>query len=477
MLGRLVYSGVVFMPTLALHFSIAFLGDNVPPKTLSHLKIAYFFTMLFFVLVWTSAHFITGVYDYSWGYYPKGGFIHKIHVLFVVITALFGVYLLAGGAVEEKRRNGKTNTYYETKYLCLAFLFATMSAIDFLANMGIDIYPPGFIFFAIFIYATTYAIFKHNLLGVSIIIKKSLVYSILISIIIALYFLGIYIIGNLVKDWAQIRSTPLMLILLTVITLLSRPLEKKITDATDRLFFKKTHEVMEKENLLLHRELQKQDQLRAIATLASGMAHEIKNPLTAIKTFTDYLPEKSGDPEFIRRFTKVVGSEVEKIDSIVRDVLEFSKPSPPKLEQMIVKTVICDTLDLLNNAFLNQKITVKTEFGESVPPILADHKQVRQVFLNLFLNAAQAMPEGGTLTVTSSLTRDTRLEISIHDTGQGIPKEDLDKIFEPFFTTKETGTGLGLSIVSGIIKEHGGKIQAQSAPGIGTTIRVSFKAV
>ena len=154
LLGKLVFTGVVFMPTLALHFSIAFLGKNIPPKTHIHLKIAYFLTFVFLILVWVSDKFISGVYDYSWGYFVRGGVLHKVHVVFVVVTAVFAIYLLGKGMVNENRQRGKTRTYYETKYMFLAFLFVTLAAIDFLPNMGIDIFPPGFIFVTIFVYST-----------------------------------------------------------------------------------------------------------------------------------------------------------------------------------------------------------------------------------------------------------------------------------------------------------------------------------
>ena len=460
------------MPTLALHIAIAFLGKNVPSKTHLHLKIAYALTFVFLVLVWTSSQFISGVYEYSWGYFPKGGPIHKIHIIFVMATALFGVYLLAKGMMNEKNLNGKTQRYYETKYLFLSMLFVTLGAVDFLPNMGIDIFPPGFIFVTIFVYATTYGIFRHNLMGVSIVIKKSLVYSILISTIIALYFVAIYLAGVFLKDWAKIQSLPIMLILLTTITLVSRPLEQKITDYVDKLFFKKSRELMEKENQLLYLEVQKQDHLKAVALFASGMAHEIKNPLAAIKTFAEYLPKKYEDADFRQKFQKMVVEEVDRINDIVKQLLDFSKPQPLKLGPVDLSCLLDETLAPMSSTFLKHKVSLIKNLGQAIV-ISADKNQLKQVFLNLFLNAVQAMSNGGVLTVNAS-TNDKALFVTVSDTGIGISEEQLVHIFEPFYTTKESGTGLGLSIVREIVNAHGGKIWAESKPGIGTHIHLSF---
>lgn len=230
---------------------------------------------------------------------------------------------------------------------------------------------------------------------------------------------------------------------------------------------------MEKENQLLYKEVQKQDHLKAVALFASGMAHEVKNPLAAIRTFAEYLPQKYDDPAFREKFKKVMVDEVDRIDGIVRQLLDFSKPQSPRLGPLKIKTLIQETLAPMSNTFLKNHIHVVNDFGED-QVIAADKNQLKQVFLNLFLNAIQAMPTGGTLTFKSSLSQDQLLIVTVSDTGCGIPEEQLLHIFEPFYTTKEFGTGLGLSIVKEIIVAHGGDIWADSEPGAGTQINISF---
>jgi len=476
-LSKIVFSAVIFLPTIALHFTIEYLKENTPASVLRNLKIAYSLTIVFLILLWTTDKFVVGITSYQWGAYPEGGYIHRLHAIFVIATALYMLQLLWNGMNIVKKLYGHSKKYYEIKYVFIAFLFITIATVDFLPSWGADLFPIGFLFVSVFMISTAYAIFKHELLGISIVIQKSLIYSLLISIVAALYFSGVYLIGSFVGDVTKARSVPVIMVILAVITLMFKPIEQKIQKTIDKLFFK-PREVIEKENLLLLHEIQKQDRMKAVSTLAAGMAHEIKNPLTAIKTFTEHLPQKSTDPEFINKFTNVVGAEVEKINSIVKQLLEFSKPSPLQLEKLSINQVIEETLDLLNAEFLKHQIQVNKQLSANLPLINGDKKQLKQAFLNIFLNSIQAMPNGGTLTVSTSLRSiDHRLLIAVSDTGCGIPKEQLPHIFDPFFTTKESGTGLGLSIVHGIIKEHDGKITVESIPSKKTVFKISLKVI
>jgi signal transduction histidine kinase len=203
------------------------------------------------------------------------------------------------------------------------------------------------------------------------------------------------------------------------------------------------------------------------------MAHEIKNPLTSIKTFTEYLPEKHNEPGFIDKFNKIVGAEVNKINDIVQQLLDFSKPKPLKLQECNIHQIIDQTLSLLSNSLIKYKIALIRNYDNSLSPVSIDPNQMQQVFCNLFLNAIDAMKNGGKLTIDTKQT-DDNVEISISDTGKGIPKKDLEHIFDPFYTTKEAGTGLGMSIIYGIIKEHKGEIRVESEEEKGTRVIIKI---
>jgi two-component system sensor histidine kinase HydH len=217
--------------------------------------------------------------------------------------------------------------------------------------------------------------------------------------------------------------------------------------------------------------------MKSIAILASGMAHEIKNPLTPIKTFSEQLPSHLDDKEFLLKFSRIINKEVDRIDSLVQELLNFAKPSPPQLKQVNIHQLIEQTLDLLNNEIIRHKINLNISFENKNILISIDSKQIKQALLNIFLNAIEAMPNRGTLTINTSVIANAvkqSLIIEISDTGCGIDAKDLPHIFDPFFSKKDHGTGLGLSITHEIIKNHNGRILAESELGKGTAFRIEL---
>jgi signal transduction histidine kinase len=212
--------------------------------------------------------------------------------------------------------------------------------------------------------------------------------------------------------------------------------------------------------------------MKAVATLAAGLAHEIKNPLASIKTFTEYLETRKDDPEFLAKFRKIVGGEVERINLIVQQLLEFAKPVPPKLAPVEVSRVVDETLEFLNQEIVERHVEVRRDYAPA-GLVLADRQQLKQVFLNLFLNSLQAMNGAGRLQIQTQ-RRGADLAVTIADNGCGIESKHLPRLGEPFFTTKANGTGLGLAVVRGIIQEHGGKLRVESQPGQGTDVQLTL---
>lgn len=206
---------------------------------------------------------------------------------------------------------------------------------------------------------------------------------------------------------------------------------------------------------------------------AAGMAHEIKNPLTSIKIFAEYLPERYQDPEFREKFFRIVRSEIDRVNTLVRELLDFAKPSPLQVEPVDLSRLLDDTLTLLSNQCTKQGVELRKTLQEPGPTIQADPKQLKQVVLNAMLNSLEAMPSGGSLEVAAE-RRDGHALLRVTDTGCGISEEHQAKLFDPFFTTKERGMGLGMAIVKGIIERHGGHIALRSRPGLGTTLEFSF---
>lgn len=238
----------------------------------------------------------------------------------------------------------------------------------------------------------------------------------------------------------------------------------------------------------LEGQVRRTDRLASIGTLSAGMAHEIKNPLVTLKTFTQLLPERYNDEDFRDTFSSLVGQEVKRIDSIVNQLLRFARPAKASLHPMHINEVIDNTLRLLQQQLRQKQVRLERTSNAETDLILGDSDMLAQAFLNFILNALDSMEDGGTLTIhtecvdleTNQITLDGKLatepniRISICDTGRGIKQEDIAHIFDPFFTTKSSGTGLGLSVSHGIISEHHGIIDVESKPDQGTTFYLIF---
>jgi PAS domain S-box-containing protein len=237
----------------------------------------------------------------------------------------------------------------------------------------------------------------------------------------------------------------------------------------------------------LEAQIRRSDRLASLGTLSAGMAHEIKNPLVSIKTFAQLLPERYQDSDFRETFSNLIGHEIDRIDSLVNQLLRFARPTKPLLKPVHAHEVLEKSLNLLGHRLYQKEIKLTRSLQANVDTIRADANQLEQVFLNFFLNAMDAMKNGGELAVSTQVQMDERwiaaltrsngesgevLHITIRDTGEGIRKEDIPHVFDPFFTTKDYGTGLGLSVVHGIIQEHGGQIEVESEAQKGTAFHI-----
>jgi signal transduction histidine kinase len=242
------------------------------------------------------------------------------------------------------------------------------------------------------------------------------------------------------------------------------------------------------ENARLYKELRnsqvmlaRTDRLAAVGTLAAGIAHEIRNPLVAVQTFIQLLPEQIDDPEFRTTFLDLANSELARVSTLITDLMTFARPSPATLDEAQVNDLVEQIVRLLTGQAKKQDVTLIAQLAPEMPPLVVDQGQIKQVFMNLVMNAIQATPAGGVVTISTSLARETDGQtwcvIEVHDTGSGISPEQKEQIFDPFFTTKETGIGLGLVITHQIIEEHGGSIQVESEVGKGTQflIRLPIK--
>ena len=219
-------------------------------------------------------------------------------------------------------------------------------------------------------------------------------------------------------------------------------------------------------------QLIRSEKLAALGQLAAGIAHEIRNPLTSINILIHSLRERLPSENSQQEDLKVIEEEIHRMNEIVDQFLRFAKPASPLLEKTDVLSIFEETLQLLRPQIEKQRIVVEKEF-QALPMIQMDPEQMKQAMLNLLLNAIQAMPEGGQLTLKGQNSKEGQwIHLFIEDSGMGISLEDVDKLFDPFFSTKEGGIGLGLSITHRIIDQHHGKIEVKNAPEKGTIFTV-----
>ena len=467
LLARLTYVFGAFCLTAFLHLAFAITGDTREALRRRWLRYGYGVSGLFALATFSPA-FISDLIRFAPHFAAVGGPIYHLFVGFYFLMCGFGVLVTA-----HNLRQADTTVKNRLRYFLIASAILGLSPLLHFGGFYLKSEPlPHDFLVPVFVGIVAYAIMKHHLLDIRIALRKSLIYSLLIACLTAIYLVMVLIVEKWFQGFFGYRSFIATVVVAFLIAIFFNPLRDRIQAFVDRALFQATPAELatQREQLLV--EVRKSDQMKAVATLAAGLAHEIKNPLSSIKTFTEHLEAKFDDPSFRAKFQKIVGGEVERINLIVQQLLEFAKPVPPKLMPVEVPKLLDDTLEFLNNEFVQHHVEISRRY-EARPTVLADPQQLKQVFLNLFLNSLQAMNGAGQLTIQTTL-HGADLTVTIQDNGAGIDPKDLPHIFEPFFSTKSTGTGLGLAVVQGIVTEHGGRIAVQSQPGQGTTMTLTL---
>jgi len=225
--------------------------------------------------------------------------------------------------------------------------------------------------------------------------------------------------------------------------------------------------------------MRRADRLASLGTLISSLAHEIRNPLVSIKTFTQLLPERMEDEEFRNYFLKVASGEIDRLTTLINELLGFARPSEPNLQGENLNAIIEKIEFLIVTEARKKNITISKDFMADLPGVNVDAEQIKQVLLNILLNAVQAIPGDGKIWIETRVVQVPRedtterfVQVEVRDSGVGISKENLERVFDPFFSTRPDGSGLGLAISYQIIHEHGGFIDLESEVGKGTSFRI-----
>jgi signal transduction histidine kinase len=228
----------------------------------------------------------------------------------------------------------------------------------------------------------------------------------------------------------------------------------------------------------LEEKLRQADRLAALGALSAGLAHEIKNPLSAIKTFVQLLPKKVENPSFMEKFNVTVPREIDRINQLVEDLLELTRKRIRTLVDVDVNRLILQSIDLHGEEMERRHIVFEKHLDKLLPPVRGDSETLYRAFSNLLINAIQAMPNGGFFFISSELDCvSSVVKITFRDTGFGMDEETLRNLFNPFFTTKDKGVGLGMALAQKIIEDHRGAIEVMSEKGIGTTFVLRLPVV
>ena len=227
------------------------------------------------------------------------------------------------------------------------------------------------------------------------------------------------------------------------------------------------------ERLKLKEQLSRAEHLSTLGEMVAGISHEIRNPLGIIKSSSELLKKKMAGYDPSNSIPDIIIEESVRLNNIITDFLNFAKPKKPNLMNCNVEAVLEKNINFLASHIEEEGYTVAKHYDNNIPEITADSDMLYQAFLNILINAMQAMPEGGKIHVAIQST-DNTVKIFFEDDGEGIPQNLMEKIWDPFFTTKAKGTGLGLGIVKNIIESHSGSVQISAKPGAGARVKVEL---
>ena len=573
---KLGYSGVVLISPLTYCFIVEFLYVK-RFRIISAITVAISLGLV--VIIWKSDLLINGAWDYGSGfYYMRASILQPYFLVFFTFCFVVG-YMLMFYKYFENKQKGNSSECNRIAYVIAAIIVGNFGAIDFIPMYGICIWPFGFLPMIIMVSIFAYAILRHNLLDIEIIVKKTLLFSCLFAFIYAIFaffvLLGQLFFERFVTQNRWIAMIPSVI----VVTIILRPLESFLINITDRYLFQKKYNykellksftsevlsVLDLDNLLsltkgklagimnleycdvilephiagaigpgvilnipikMHdqtiarlllgkkrsdreysrddieilqslaktlgiaitnarlldelskaqQEMAQKDRMATIGTLAAGMAHEIRNPITAIRVFSEYVPDRLKDNEFRAKYRNVVTHEVDKIDHIIQTLIDFSGEDRMRED---AKTSAHESVEeLISIISKDESVLGRIRFINNIPKNIGKvnviKEELDEIILNLAQNAIHAIAEKGTITFSAKEYVEGII-IEISDTGSGMPEETRKHIFDPFFTTRSKGFGLGLFVVRELVERNRGKIEVRSEIGKGTKFSLKFK--
>lgn len=464
----IVHIAASWLVTLVVHFCYSITKTvNMKKK---EVLISLYLVSVFFTIFAKSQQLWTVKPLMSFAYYISGGSFYHLFTIQILFTFIWSEIILLKSLKQANRDS-------RDKIIWISIAFAAGYPGGFMSILpvyGFHIEP--FMMHFVWLYAViiTYAILKHQLMDIHIFIKKAAIFS-LFTVFLSILSLAFVLITHsiIAESKSPFNSFVANFIGILFIAVMFKPLEIFFQKRLEKKFFKGTVSEIVDKNEKLAVELERRERLKSVGILAAGMAHEIKNPLTVINTFVEHLPKKIDDLEFRKKFIETLRHETQRMKSIVEDLLLFSKPKEPFKENFRASEMLNDIMLLLHDNCVKQGIKVHSNYSKQ-DMIYADKGQIRQAFLNILMNAIDAMKESGGELFISTSGQEKDIVVIVRDNGKGISQDKLPHIFDPFYTSKEQGTGLGLSITYSMLEKNDAKISVTSQECEGTIFKIIF---
>lgn len=409
--SRILYVGLILVPVNIFHVTVHFTESY--PQERSFVRGSYV-TAFVFIILMGSTLFLSGVREYFWGFYPEAGRLHPILLLFIFSVPLLGFVKL----ISHYRSLSDAFDKKRAKYLAIAFIFILLSYVDVLPGYGIGVYPFGYLAVLGFIVCMMYSIIKYR---------------------------------NLMVE----RH--------------ARELEHEVEGKTQEI-----SQVLE-ELRTTQLKLLETGKISVLASLSAGILHQISQPITAIHGFVRFIHKEMKETDPFYRPIALMEEQSVYLKDMLEDLMELIRHREIKKENIDVNACVKRAANLLTDELRIRRIDWDLILDDHIPQAYADTVHLQQIFMNIIVNAMQAMsalPKGSRrhMTIVSRFDKDAnKIVIAFKDTGPGIPPELQQQIFEPFFSTKIKGSGIGLALCKDLIAEHGGDVTIESQPNQGAT--------
>jgi len=398
------------------------------------------------------AHDMSPFIGFLW--LKPGILFHIILLHFVILVAFSFIFLWNSYKNEQK---GDFKRQIKLVLIALGIAFASGS-MNYLMWYRVPIPPVANVLVAVYVIIITYAILKYQLLDIKIVIKNSLVYSVLASIITIVYFGVIYLSEHFLKITIGYHSPIASLATAILVAVFFVPVKNFVQSLVEKHIFKATYAQIAEQNDRLRRQIMVSERYKTFSEIAKSVTVAIRDPLTTLKTYSHFYHTKRNDPEFLDKFDLILAKEIQKIQDLTDGLSKYSSPEPLSIERAEIYSLINQILDGLQHQLSTQKISLNRYYDAKASCWLhVDPKQLQQVLTNIVLNSFKTMPDGGQLWIGAE-KKDETFSIYVKDTGTPIPKDQLEKVFDPFYRYQEENKGLDLAIAFSIIENHGGKI-------------------